>query len=68
MAKASSQKQGTAAKSTPVQSNTQTAKNTVTAQQVAQRAFEIFLARGGQHGRDVEDWLQAERELSLGRQ
>jgi hypothetical protein len=27
------------------------------------RAYEIFMERGGQHGHDVEDWLQAEREL-----
>jgi len=31
--------------------------------QIAQRAYELFLARGGTHGRDVEDWLRAEREL-----
>jgi len=30
---------------------------------IAFRAYELFLARGGQHGRDLEDWLQAEREL-----
>jgi len=30
---------------------------------IALRAYELFLARGGQHGRDLEDWLQAEREL-----
>jgi hypothetical protein len=31
--------------------------------EIAKRAFELYLARGGVHGRDVEDWLQAEREL-----
>jgi hypothetical protein len=31
---------------------------------VAHRAYELFLARGGQHGHDVEDWLAAERELA----
>ena len=36
-------------------------------EQVARRAYELFLARGGEHGHDVEDWLQAERELRLGR-
>ncbi len=36
-------------------------------EQIARRAYELFLARGGEHGHDVEDWLQAERELSLGR-
>ena len=30
---------------------------------IALRAYELFLARGGQHGGDLEDWLQAEREL-----
>jgi hypothetical protein len=30
---------------------------------IAQRAFELFAARGGAHGHDVEDWLHAEREL-----
>jgi Protein of unknown function (DUF2934) len=31
---------------------------------IARRAFELYCSRGGQHGSDVEDWLQAERELS----
>ena len=30
---------------------------------VAQRAYELFLARGQGEGRDVEDWLEAERQL-----
>lgn len=30
---------------------------------IAKRAYEIFLARGASHGSDLEDWLQAEREL-----
>jgi Protein of unknown function (DUF2934) len=30
---------------------------------VAQRAYELFLERGGSHGRDLDDWLHAEREL-----
>jgi len=31
--------------------------------QVRQRAYQIFLERGGQSGHEVDDWLQAEREL-----
>ena len=27
------------------------------------RAYEIFIERGGQPGHDLDDWLQAEREL-----
>jgi len=30
---------------------------------IAQRAYELFLARGGAHGNDVEDWMTAERSL-----
>ena len=30
---------------------------------IAQRAYELFLARGGMHGNDIEDWLIAESEL-----
>ena len=32
---------------------------------IAERAYQLFLQRGGVHGYSVEDWLQAERELSL---
>jgi len=48
-----------------------TPTRTVTApsyEQIAARAYEIFIARGGQHGRDQEDWYQAESELRLGEQ
>jgi hypothetical protein len=31
--------------------------------EIAHRAFELFIARGRQHGRAQEDWLSAEREL-----
>lgn len=34
-----------------------------TREQIAERAYHIFLSRGGQHGRHDEDWQQAEREL-----
>ena len=34
---------------------------------VALRAYELFLARGGEHGRDIDDWLEAEREVLSGR-
>ncbi len=30
---------------------------------VAGRAYDLYLARGCEHGHDVDDWLQAEREL-----
>jgi hypothetical protein len=34
-----------------------------TAEDVARRAYDLYLARGREDGHDVEDWFQAEREL-----
>jgi hypothetical protein len=34
-----------------------------TEQQVRAHAYQIYLERGGQHGHDMDDWLQAEYEL-----
>lgn len=31
--------------------------------QIAKRAHELFVERGSQHGNDLNDWLQAEREI-----
>ncbi|HET6147725.1 MAG TPA: DUF2934 domain-containing protein [Polyangia bacterium] len=33
-------------------------------EEIAKRSYEIYLARGGQPGHEVEDWLSAEAELS----
>jgi hypothetical protein len=33
------------------------------ADEIARRAYELFLQQGAQHGRDLEHWLTAEREL-----
>jgi hypothetical protein len=63
----------------PASSAKETGKNPVTAapaparngpshEQIARRAYEIFLARDGQQGNPEQDWFQAERELRLGRQ
>ena len=32
--------------------------------EIRRRAFEIYLERGSEPGRDLEDWLEAERELT----
>jgi hypothetical protein len=44
---------------TPAPSSAAAPSNT----DIALRAFELYCARGCQPGHDVEDWLQAEREL-----
>ena len=35
----------------------------VSREQIARRAYEIHLLRGGEPGHDIDDWLQAEHEL-----
>jgi hypothetical protein len=35
----------------------------VTDQDIARRAYDLYLARDRQPGHELEDWLQAEREL-----
>ena len=38
-------------------------ENRPTEEQIRRRAREIFLQNGGQPGRDLDNWLQAEYEL-----
>jgi hypothetical protein len=38
-------------------------KNDPPLAEIRHRAFEIHIERGGIHGCDLDDWLQAEREL-----
>jgi hypothetical protein len=39
----------------------------VSSTDIARRAYERFLHRGGEHGQDLDDWLHAERELRQAR-
>ena len=40
--------------------------NAAREEDIRRRAYEIYLERGQQPGRDLDDWLQAERELERG--
>jgi hypothetical protein len=42
------------------------AENAERDEDIRRRAFEIYLERGEQPGRELDDWLQAERELEGG--
>ncbi len=33
-------------------------------EQIRQRAYELYEARGGEEGHDLEDWLRAEEEIT----
>ena len=49
--------------SLPTTKKTRTAKNTPTHEEIALRAYEIYLERGGAPGDALQDWTRAEREL-----
>ena len=36
----------------------------VTHEEIEKRAYAIYMHRGGQDGRDLDDWLAAEQELA----
>jgi hypothetical protein len=40
--------------------------NSARDEEIKRRAYEIYLARDGQPGGELDDWLQAERELDAG--
>ena len=40
--------------------------NGVSDTEIARRAYEIYESRGAHHGRDLDHWLEAERELKPG--
>lgn len=48
----------------PVQSENQTEPTPEQLEQIRARAYELFEQRGGEPGHDLEDWLQAEAEVT----
>jgi hypothetical protein len=38
----------------------------ISRQDIAQRAYELYVQRGGEPGYDVQDWVRAEKELGAG--
>jgi len=42
------------------------AATNITESDIARRAYDLYLARGCKPGHQLEDWLQAERELREG--
>jgi hypothetical protein len=42
----------------------QTVKTLPGRDEIARRAYEIYIARGRTEGREMDDWIQAERELA----
>jgi hypothetical protein len=53
----------TKAHSTPDTISNVQRENLTLDEEIRFRAYEIFLERGEQEGNDLDDWLQAEREI-----
>ena len=49
--------------SSPAEKKPRVAENHPTREEIALRAYEIYLERGGAPGTELEDWTRAEREL-----
>jgi Protein of unknown function (DUF2934) len=47
----------------PASPKPRVAKNQPTMEDIALRAYQIYLERGGTPGNEFEDWIRAEREL-----
>ena len=51
------------ATSTQAETGVVSVGNSVRHEEIRRRAYAIYLERGEQPGRELDDWLQAEREL-----
>ena len=56
-------KRPTVSKPRPRANHTPSTPLVLAPSEIADRAYHLFLQRGGEHGHDWEDWLRAEREL-----
>jgi len=53
---------------TPIRPTTQTTEPSIDLQeQIRLRAYQLYEQRGSEHGRDLDDWLQAESEVTQGK-
>jgi hypothetical protein len=55
------------ATSTRVETGEVSVVNSTRHEEIRHRAYEIYLERGEQPGRELDDWVQAESELKRGR-
>lgn len=48
-------------KEAPKATTSTTPSITVSSEQIAHKAYELYQQRGAEHGRDLEDWFRAEQ-------
>jgi hypothetical protein len=56
----------TETQATSIQAGEVSVRNPARDEEIRRRAYRIYLERGEQPGRALDDWLQAERELKRG--
>jgi hypothetical protein len=49
--------------SSPTAAKSRTARKSPGPEEIARRAYQIYLERGGAPGNELDDWTRAEREL-----
>ena len=54
---------GSQSASTPAETGESSVRNAAHDEEIRLRAYQIYLERGEQPGHELDDWLQAEREL-----
>ncbi len=47
----------------PIRAESQHRYYEVLGSRIADRAYELYVQRGQEHGHDIEDWLEAERQI-----
>jgi hypothetical protein len=54
---------GTVVSSAPDRAPAELAEQNPSSEEVRRRAYELYIRRGGAPGGDLDDWLEAERQL-----
>ena len=54
------------ATSTPAAAFEFQVENLTRDEEIRRRAYQLYVERGEEHGRDLDDWLQAKREVEDG--
>ena len=52
----------------PIKENGNGGNGHVPRDEVAKKAYDLYLSRGGGHGADFDDWIEAEKQLKQNQQ
>jgi len=52
----------------PIKQNGNGVNGHIPSSEVAKKAYDLYLSRGGGHGADFDDWIEAEKQLKESQQ